>query len=105
MELSGTEKNRSGDDRLLDHFEVVVVHDVEPADWDDALATFLLAYVKQKHAGVSTTDASEDKLPAGEDPNWAFPGTRLLIPSTIAAKISEPIGRGNAQSALTTMQP
>jgi len=105
MELSGTEKNRSGDDRLLDHFEVIVDHDVEPADWDDALATFLLAYVKQQHAGVSTTDASEDKLAAGEDTNRAISEERLLIPSTIAAKISEPIRRSNAQSALTTMQP
>ncbi len=30
----------------LEHFEVTVDTDAEPTDWDDALASFLVAYVK-----------------------------------------------------------
>lgn len=41
----------------LERFEVVVDRDAEPADWDDALACFLLAHVKRQrstHTGAST---------------------------------------------------
>lgn len=44
-----------------DRFEVVVDPDAQPADWDDALADFLLAYVKRESSvatRASTTDGA-----------------------------------------------
>ena len=33
---------------LTEQFEVVVDQDAEPADWDDALADFLLAVIREE---------------------------------------------------------
>ena len=41
-----TSSANTGSHDLLEHFEMVVDADAEPTDWDDALASFLVAYVK-----------------------------------------------------------
>jgi hypothetical protein len=37
-------------DGLGDRFTVIIDQDAEPGDWDDALASFLLAYVRKRDA-------------------------------------------------------
>ena len=49
----------TGEQDLLDRFAVAVDPDAEPADWDRALATFLLRCVETTSSGASTGDESK----------------------------------------------
>jgi hypothetical protein len=52
---------------LLDRFEVVVDHDAEPADLDEALAEFLLTVVHKRHATeASAADQQQTSDQAGQ---------------------------------------
>jgi len=48
------------DPDLLDRFEVVVDQDAEPADFDEALATFLLKIVQTRHSAGITDERVVD---------------------------------------------
>ena len=56
------------DGDLLERFEVVVDQDAEPVDWDDALAEFLLAYVRPATSREAST-AGEESLTNGQGAN------------------------------------
>jgi hypothetical protein len=48
-EATSTEANSLG------NFEVVVDEDTEPVDWDEAIASFLLAYVRKNQIEQTAT--------------------------------------------------
>ena len=60
----------STDTDLFDRFEFVIDEDAEPGDFDEAVATFLLAYIETESAtpgevlteGQLTTGATADRI-------------------------------------------
>ena len=50
---------RVADPDIIDRIAIVVDHDAESADWDAAIAKFLLAYIRQKPISTVESAATE----------------------------------------------
>jgi hypothetical protein len=54
------------DPGLVDRLAVEVDPDADPVDWDQALAVFLLAYIRQQAAGAAEAGADRNITSAAE---------------------------------------